>query len=336
MKDVIIIGAGLSGLVCAQRLRQAGVNVRIVEKAAGPGGRMATQHIQGIWVDRGTQYITVRNDAFERFICKLEDKGIVREWTRAIYRLTPDGLLAPDADDMYPRYCSPHGMTAIARYLAEDQDITFNQRIVGVEVKGDRWHLQGEDGETFTAGAVVATMPAPQFIPLFGAVMSVVPTFIRTLKMVKFAPSIIVMAGYSSQQEIPPEWQAIVCVDDPMLSWIGLDSSKHPQEPSQPVFVFQSTGEFARLSLEEDNLEIAGKPLLEQVGDYLAPWLSEPEWWQVHRWRYAFVQEPLGVACLSAETPLPIICAGDWCAGDNLEGAYQSGGDAAKSLLEML
>lgn len=336
MKNVIVIGAGLSGLVCAQKLRHAGVDVTIVEKSAGVGGRMATRRIQGTWVDHGAQYITVRSDTFARFIHKLEHEGIVQEWTRTIYKLTPEGLLAPDADDMYPRYSSSQGMTAIAKHLAEGQNIKLGKRIVAVDVKDGRWHLTCEDGEALKAAAVVATMPAPQFLPLFEAVLSKAPTFLKTVKMVKFAPCIAIMAGYSSQQEIPPEWQAITCTDDPMLSWIGLDSSKHSTDSTQPVFVFQSTAEFARQSLEEHDLEIAGKPLLEQVSYHLAPWFSQPEWWQVHRWHYALAQEALGVACLSTELPLPLVCAGDWCAGENLEGAYQSGCEAAMSLLEML
>lgn len=336
MRNVVVIGAGLSGLVCAQHLRHAGVEVTIVEKSAGVGGRMATRRMQGTWVDHGAQYITVRSEAFSRFINKLIDRGIVREWTRTIYKLTPEGLVAPDADEMYPRYSCPEGMTAIAKHLAEGQNIKLGKRIVTVEIKDGRWNLTCEDGEAIAAEAVVATMPAPQFLPLFESVLSKAPTFLKTVKLVKFAPCITIMAGYSNQQEIPQEWQAISCTDDPILSWIGLDSSKHGSHSSQPVFVFQSTAEFAQQSLEERNLEIAGKQLLEQVSYHLAPWFNQPEWWQVHRWHYAFVQESLGVACLSTELPLPLVCAGDWCAGENLEGAFQSGSEAAMSLLEML
>ncbi|MFN6068758.1 MAG: FAD-dependent oxidoreductase, partial [Pseudanabaena sp.] len=53
MKDVIVIGAGMSGLICAQQLKQAGLDVTIVEKSAGLGGRMATRRLQGTWVDHG-------------------------------------------------------------------------------------------------------------------------------------------------------------------------------------------------------------------------------------------------------------------------------------------
>ena len=42
-KAVAVIGAGVSGLVCASELRQAGLMVRVIEMGRGPGGRLATR-----------------------------------------------------------------------------------------------------------------------------------------------------------------------------------------------------------------------------------------------------------------------------------------------------
>jgi renalase len=341
MKDVMIIGAGLAGLTCARQLRHAGFNVIIVEKSSGVGGRMATRRLQGTWVDHGAQYITVRHDGFERFIHKLEEKGIVQKWTRNFHYLTESGLRPPTADEMYPRYCCPEGMTAIPKYLANEhlahgQRIIFNTRIVAVNCDGGKWQLITDQREFLEASAVVATMPAPQFLPLFDSVLAAAPVFQQAVRSVQFSPSITIMAGYGAENIVPPEWQAIRCLSDPVLSWIGLDSSKHPDKATQPVFVFQSTPEFAKGSMDEPDLELAGKPILNRVGKHLAKWLSSPEWWQVHRWRYAIAEEVLGAACLSTAVPLPLVCAGDWCAGSNVEAAYRSGLAAAESLMELL
>lgn len=75
MKDVIVIGAGMAGLTCAQQLKQAGLDVTIVEKSAGVGGRMATRRLQGTWVDHGAQLLSVKSDSFGRFVRKLQEKN---------------------------------------------------------------------------------------------------------------------------------------------------------------------------------------------------------------------------------------------------------------------
>jgi len=336
MKDVIVIGAGMAGLICAQKLKQSGLDVTIVEKSAGVGGRMATRRLQGTWVDHGAQLISVKSDSFGRFIRKLTEKHIVQEWTRDVYQLSASGLFPPDADNRHTRYCCPMGMTAIAKYLGSELAIINNTRIIGVNHKEAQWQLVTDRQDILETKAIVSTIPAPQFLPLFEEVLAAAPSFLQALQSVKFAPSVTIMAGYNASNSVPMEWQAIRCVNDPILDWISYDSSKHAEKAVQPVFVLQSTAEFAKQSMEEPDLEIAGKPLLNQAGKLLAKWLASPEWWQVHRWRYAIAEESLGVSCLSTSIPLSLVCAGDWCAGKNIEAAYHSGLAAAESAIELL
>src|SRR5262245_58738115 len=55
--DVLIVGAGLSGLRCAQLLTQAGLQVRVIEAADGVGGRVRTDRLDGFLLDRGFQVL---------------------------------------------------------------------------------------------------------------------------------------------------------------------------------------------------------------------------------------------------------------------------------------
>lgn len=56
--DVIIIGAGISGLGAAYELQKKGKKVLVLEKESYVGGRMSTKYIDGIPIDLGAQFIT--------------------------------------------------------------------------------------------------------------------------------------------------------------------------------------------------------------------------------------------------------------------------------------
>jgi monoamine oxidase len=60
--DAIVIGAGLSGLVCARRLVERGLRVLVVEARERVGGRLLTGEVAGRPVDLGGQWITAGQD----------------------------------------------------------------------------------------------------------------------------------------------------------------------------------------------------------------------------------------------------------------------------------
>lgn len=339
-KTVIVIGAGIAGLVCAERLHRAGYEVTVLEKSAGVGGRLATRRVQGTWVDHGVQYFKVRDQRFARFVQQLLERGVVAPWTTPIYRLRRERLYPPLPEDWETRYICPLGMTAMAKFLAmelhQKQRILHHVRVTAAAVSTNKWQLRSDRHEVFSAHVVVSTVPAPQFLPIFSSALALNPSLIETVASVQFVPSLAVMAGYSSEQAVPDSWYAVRGEDDPVLSWMCLNSHKAGNGQGAPVFVFHSTSGYAQQSLEESNLEIAGKPILAYVGKLFAKWLETPAWWQVHRWRYALVAEPVSVACLVADKPLPLICAGDWCGGQNVESAYLSGLAAAEAVVDML
>lgn len=54
-QDVLIVGAGLSGLCCARRLQQQGIRCLVLEASDGVGGRIRTDIVDGFHLDRGFQ-----------------------------------------------------------------------------------------------------------------------------------------------------------------------------------------------------------------------------------------------------------------------------------------
>jgi oxygen-dependent protoporphyrinogen oxidase len=52
-KDVVVIGAGISGLVCAYRLKSLGMDVAVIEASERIGGVMRSDSIEGYLIERG-------------------------------------------------------------------------------------------------------------------------------------------------------------------------------------------------------------------------------------------------------------------------------------------
>ncbi|WP_380167910.1 FAD-dependent oxidoreductase [Jannaschia sp. R86511] len=55
--DVVVVGAGLAGLACARGLMGSGLDVVVLEADDGVGGRVRTDDVDGVLVDRGFQLL---------------------------------------------------------------------------------------------------------------------------------------------------------------------------------------------------------------------------------------------------------------------------------------
>jgi len=337
MFDVAVIGAGMAGLSCAQRLRQAGYSVAVVEKSRGAGGRVATRRVQGTRADHGARYLEPQGDAVHGLIEALVDRDILKLWTDSVCEFKQGKLSAIPSSC----YVAPAGMNAIGKYLAEDLEIWFGRRVQAISTTDNQmWHLSLEvtydnlqTPQELIAKAVVVAIPAPQALMFLNSESVFKRDFLDKLRSVDYDPCITVMAGYSATKQpdlsnLNPQWKSVSFPDNSDLAWVGWDSSKR-LDPQQPVFVVHSSAIFAERYLEAADLETVGQELLSRASEYLIPWLKEPEWLQVHRWRYAFCRNPLPVSCLPAGGNLPLVCAGDLCGEGQIEGALRSGLAAA-------
>jgi len=88
--DVVVVGAGLAGLVCAQDLVRAGVDCTVVEASDGVGGRVRTDAVDGYLLDRGFQILlTAYPEVRDRLDLSTLD---LRPFAPGAVVRTPDGM----------------------------------------------------------------------------------------------------------------------------------------------------------------------------------------------------------------------------------------------------
>lgn len=66
--DVIVIGAGLSGLIGALTLQENGKSVKLIEASDRPGGRIKTDEVDGYLLDRGFQVLLTQYPETQRYL----------------------------------------------------------------------------------------------------------------------------------------------------------------------------------------------------------------------------------------------------------------------------
>ncbi|MGY1813167.1 phytoene desaturase family protein [Blastococcus sp. SYSU D00820] len=125
---VVVVGAGLAGLSAALRLRGAGREVTVVERAAGPGGRAGRIESAGYALDTGPSVFTAPElvaDTLAAVGEKLEDRlPMVRLETSYRAQFADGSHLDVHADpDAFAAevetLCGPAEAAALRRYLAD-------------------------------------------------------------------------------------------------------------------------------------------------------------------------------------------------------------------------
>ena len=64
--DVVIVGAGLSGLACARLLQAEGIDIVVLDSSDAVGGRMRSDQVEGFILDRGFQVLLTAYEELNR------------------------------------------------------------------------------------------------------------------------------------------------------------------------------------------------------------------------------------------------------------------------------
>lgn len=325
--SVLIVGAGIAGLVCGRALAQGGCEVQLVDKGSRPGGRLATREQPPHTFDHGAQYVTAEGEAFRAEVEAWGRAGVVARWAGKVCR-GGAGTLHPaemgSEERGRDRWVATPGMNALAAYLAEGLRVRARCRIEALRFEGERWWARG-GGASFSSDVAVVTVPAPQATPL----LADAPSLQRAVGEVEMAPTWAVLVTLA--EALPHLPDGVFVEDDGPLAWLARDSSKPGRGAGERWVLHASAAWTAEhLQLPEPAVVDALLEAFRRVAEVES--LPAASYREAHRWRYAAARRPVGQACLW-DPSRAIGVAADWCLGPRVEDAWRSGTALARTIL---
>ncbi len=321
-KNVLIIGAGLSGLLAAQPLVAAGHQVTIVDKGTTVGGRLATRRLGPGRADHGAQFFTVRDELFRQQVDAWQTADLAYIWGTG----WSDGSLAETPSDGHPRYAIHGGMNALAKYLAEQltsRGVTIhtNRRLTRLTQAERGWAAVDEDGSEYQAEAVILTPPVPQSLALLdGGAVQVSSADRRALERVAYAPCLCALFWLEGAVNLPEPGAIQRPGTD--ISWVA-DNQAKGISPEATLITVHAGPDYSRAHYDAPDEE-----LLATLQAGLQPFTSgrvKVHDAQIKRWRYALPTVLHPDRYLQA-TDLPsLLFGGDGFGHARMEGAALSG-----------
>ena len=317
---VLIIGAGMAGLTAARHLKLHGIDSAVLDKGWKPGGRMATRTVGEARFDHGTQHFGIRDPEFRRIADEWMAAGMVGEWFQS-HRPNPDGT--PNV-----RHAGRGGMRRLAEHLAEGLTVHNRVRVTRLAVSTDGVVAFSGDGPVASGRAVIVTPPVPQTLELLDSASIRLPNPLRSsLDTVRYHACLAVMARLDGPPGLPA---GHATPDGGPIAWIG--DNEHKGVSDVPAVTIHSTPGFAA-----DHFHTAAdewtKTLSDEAGSLLASGIFDAIG---HRWRYSEPQHTLDIGATMADAESPVVLAGEVFAGARVEGAFLSGREAARRLLDVL
>ena len=334
-RTVGIVGAGAAGAGAAYALRDAPVDVTVIEKSRGVSGRAATRRREGCRYDHGANYVKEHGPTAE-LLRELGADGLSRV-SGPVWTFDGDGAVA-ESDDQEEKWTWETGIAQLAKRLfaAADAEVLRETSVASLVNEG-RWLLLDADDRRYGPfDCILLTPPAPQTAALLAETGWQDERLVALREAVGSVPyrSIrSVVLHYPFAAERP--WYALVNTDrEHDVGWLSREECKPGRVPGgESLYVAQMSPDWSGERFDDPLDAVAGgvaDRVAALVGDDR---LRDPDWVDDARWRYALPDAGAAAEVIRRGEPDGLYFAGDWVVGEGrVHEALWNGIEAGKRI----
>ena len=327
--DVLIVGAGMAGLMAATTLRERGYTVFLIDRGRSVGGRLATRRVgDGGLADHGAQFFTVRSATLQRYVDRWLAQDLVYIWGTG----WSDGSVKRTAGDGNPRYVVRGGMNQLAKHLARDLDIAVDRLVTSVRQTATGWELADSDGKSYVGRGLIVTPPMPETLDLLttSGVIIHADDFAE-LQRIRFGPGLCGIHEIDGELELPAPGAVQNFQSD--VYWVADNHAKGISKTR--IVTSHANAKFSR-----QNWDASEADIVLELESAVLPFLKEGARivnTQLKKWRYSVPLTTYADECLLAKDLPSLVFAGDAFGGrGRVEGAFMSGVAAGTTMADAL
>lgn len=348
---VAVIGAGISGAVCASNLAKNGISVTIFESGRGPGGRMSrrreiSEDGRELYFDHGAPYFSTTNADMEEMISVWEARGLVAEWKQTFgsFDFITKKFINSEKEGSNKKYVGIPGMNSICKALCQEHGVESKFGVMVGKLEWlenkDLWSLKDSNGQDLGQFNGVVASDKSTFSQRFTQVsgkpppldLNMIPGLADMIKEVPVKPCFALMLAFENPLS-SIQLKGFSFENSEVLSRAFCESSKPGRSTASERWVLHSTEQYAEGIIARAGLQKPSNAALTEIADELFQEFqrtglndSLPFFKKAHRWGSAFPATSIAKdeKCIWDGTKKLAIC-GDFCVSPNVEGAILSG-----------
>lgn len=317
--DAIIVGAGISGVMCAKKLHDSNLNVLVLDKGRNFGGRMSTKKYNGAIFDHGAQFFTSKTDVFRDYCNFWYENDVIDIWY--------DYDLSGESKKNHPRWFCRNGMNSLAKFIAKDIEVLRSTNINKIQKYNSHWILKSMHGHNFKSEKLILTIPVPQIINLINnSEVILESSIIRKFESIEYEKGLAILAILNNKSGIIHP--GIIQPKDNRIAWISDNQIKGLSEI--PSLTIHTNPEYASKMFYEC-AEKQALPILSDLNFYIKSKCID---YHVHKWGYTTPINYLNPKHFHNKE-LELYFAGDSFSGPRVESSALSGLNTANEILNI-